>query len=242
MDAVNHLGTHHLAEAAAAAGVRRFVYISSVGSYGALPTTGHIDEAFPHMPRNAYEASKDAGEAAVRAVGARTGMSVVVLQPSNVIGLTVDRSAYPLLGLMRMISKRLLVWFGSVEPYVNYVSVDDAAAAALASLDAPAGTYIINTPARLADVVAWISDELDCPFPRRHLPLWVGQLAASMGSALERGTGCNMPLQRERLTELTNTNRYDPTLFMRATGFVYPMGVENLVRFLVRTYREWGLL
>lgn len=242
MDAVNHLGTCRLAEMAATAGVRRFVYISSVGSYGAQPSMGRIDEAFPHTPRNTYEASKDAGETALRNIGARTGMSVIVLQPSNVIGLTADRSAYPLLGLMRMISKGLLVWFGMAETQVNYVSVDDVAAAARASLDVPTGTYIINTPARLADVVAWISEELHCPIPRRQLPLWVGQAAAALGSALQRGTGRSMPLQRERLIELTNTNFYDPALFMSTAAFTYPTGVENLVRSLVRTYREWGLL
>lgn len=242
MDAVNHLGTRRLAEAAASTGVRRFVYVSSVGSYGALPYTGPIDESFPHLPRNRYEASKDAGEVAVREVGACSGMCVVVLQPANVIGLAADGSSLPLLGLMRMIAKGLLVWFGSAEPQVNYVSVDDVASAALASLGAPAGTYIINTPARLADVVGWVCEELHCPAPRYRLPLVVGQAAAAVGGALQRWTGRGMPLQRERLIELTNTNRYDPLLFMTTVDFAYPVGVEKLIRSLARTYREMGLL
>jgi nucleoside-diphosphate-sugar epimerase len=242
MDGVNHLGTRQLADAAARGGVRRFVYLSSVGSYGAGPHVGVVTERFAHSPRNHYERSKDAGETSVRAVAARSGMEAIILQPSNVMGWIPGKS-YPLLGLMKMIQRGHFTWFGGAEtPWVNYVAVEDVAAAVVAAARvAPGGDYIINTPAALRDVVGWIADELGQAFPERTLPCWVGEVAASLGSTLTRVTGRALPFQRERFLELTNTNRYDSARLL-GLPFQFPVGVEKLVRGLVQRYRSEGLL
>ena len=243
MDAVNHLGTRRLVEAAARAGVRRFVYVSSVGVYGARPHSGLVTESFPHTPRNLYEASKEAGEACVRDVCTSAGMDFVILQPSNVIGF-VKGQAYPLLGLMKMIRSGYFRWVGRTEPWVNYVAVEDVAAAIVAAIErAPAGhAYVINTPAPLAKVVSWIADELGVEQPHRRLPWWVGHTAAAFGAMAARMSGRPMPINRERLLELTNTTQYDPSQLMQGAKFEYPMGVEGLIRGLVSTYRQEGLL
>lgn len=243
MDAVNHQGTRRLAEAAARAGVRRFVYVSSVGGYGAPPYSGLINESFPHTPRNRYEASKDAGENCVRDICAGAGMDSVILQPSNVIGF-VKGQAYPLLGLMKMIRGGYFMWVGRIEPWVNYVAVEDVAAAIVTAVErAPAGhAYIINTPAPLAKVVSWIADELGVAQPHRRLPWWVGHTAAAFGTLVARMSGRTMPINRARLLELTNTTQYDPSQLKQLAKFEYPIGVEGLIRGLVSTYRQEGLL
>ena len=164
MEQINHLGARRVAEAAAAAGVRRFVQVSSVGVYGAAPDSGLVDESFAHKPRNRYESSKDAGERAVREVCLRSGMEWIVVQPSNVIGSQAGRS-YPLLGLMSLLQRRKFAWFGDAEPWVNYVAAQDAAESVVdAALNAAAGqSFIVNTPERLADVVGWIAAGLGIP-------------------------------------------------------------------------------
>lgn len=243
MDAVNHQGTRRLVEAAARAGVRRFVYVSSVGGYGAPPHSGWVNESFPHTPRNRYEASKDAGEKSVREICAGADMESVILQPSNVIGLMVGQPG-PLLGLMKMVRSGYFTWFGRAEPWVNYVAVEDVAAAVVAAaMHASAGQdYIINTPAQLSSLVGWIAEELDVPAPCRRLPLWVGEAAAALGSVTTRVSGLNLPINRERLLELTNTTRYDSTQLLKNLSFEYPVGVEALIRDLARSYRQDGLL
>ncbi|MEX8192609.1 NAD-dependent epimerase/dehydratase family protein [Comamonas guangdongensis] len=242
MSEVNHLGTRRLAEAAVRARVRRFVYVSSVGVYGAVPHSGRINEASPHTPRNLYESSKDAGERCVREVCESAGMEWVIVQPSNVIGIVQGRS-YPLLGLMKMIQRGHFAWFGQTEPWANYVGVQDVAAAIVAAATAcPNRSYVVNTPARMSDVVAWISEELGVAAPARQLPPWLGQGLAEAGSWLQRILGRHMPFQRERFTELTNTTIYDPTALRIAADFRYPVGIEAEIRQMVRTYREEGLL
>ncbi|MGV8934633.1 MAG: NAD-dependent epimerase/dehydratase family protein [Gallionellaceae bacterium] len=242
MEAVNHLGTRRLVEAAARSGVRRFVYVSSVGVYGAAPHSGVVRETFPHTPRNRYETTKDAGEICVVECCNRVGMEFLILQPSTVITRVPD-SSYPLLTLMKMIRRGRFVWFGRGSPRVNYVSVDDVAAAVVAATcSAPSGSYIINTPALLGDVVEWISDELGVNKPHVILPMWIGQVAAAIGSATSPLAGPVIPLQRERFLELTNTTYYDPSLLIQKLSFEYPVGVEVLIRTLAQTYRQRGML
>lgn len=243
MDAVNHQGTRRLVEAAARAGVRRFVYVSSVGVYGAMPHSGLVNESFPHTPRNRYEASKDAGEKCVREICAGAGMDSVILQPSNVIGLMPGQPR-PLLGLMKMVRSGYFTWFGRTEPWVNYVAVEDVAAAIVAAaMRASAGhDYIINTPVQLSRIVAWIAEELEVSVPGRRLPMEVGEAVAALGFAISRVSGRNLPFNRERFLELTNTTQYDSSHLMIDLAFEYPVGVEALIRGLARTYRQDGLL
>lgn len=241
MDAINHLGTRRLVEAAAQSGVRRFVYVSSVGVYGAAPHSGVVTESFPHTPRNRYEASKDAGEVCVLECCERVGMEAVILQPSTVLAF-VPNTSYPLLRLMKMINRKNFVWFGHGSPWVNYVSVDDVAAAVIAATcRAPAGSYIINTPALLEDVVGWISNELGVRKPHLVLPMWIGQVAAAIGGGTSRLAPV-FPLQRERFIELTNTTYYDPSILQEKLSFKYPVGIEALIRALAKTYRHEGML
>jgi UDP-glucose 4-epimerase len=84
--AVNVDGTLALARQAAAAGVQRFVYISTIGVNGA-ETFGRPfradDVPAPHSP---YARSKHEAEAGLRALERQTGLDVVVVRPPLVHG------------------------------------------------------------------------------------------------------------------------------------------------------------
>ena len=85
--AVNVAGTRHLAEQAAALGVKRIVYLSSVKVNGENTEAGarfaHNDKP---MPEDAYGISKWEAEQALREVSARTGLEVVIVRPPLVYG------------------------------------------------------------------------------------------------------------------------------------------------------------
>jgi dihydroflavonol-4-reductase len=243
MWAVNHEGTRKLVEAAGRAGVRRFVYLSSVGVYGVRKHAGMVDRNHPRTPRNTYEASKNAGEECVRELCPRLGIEHVIVQPTNVIGHVPGRS-YPLIGLMRIIRSGRFIWFGRLDPWVNYVAVEDVAALLLAasSRGRDGGTYIVNTPARLREVVEWVSSELELPAPILRLPAWIGALAGAAGGAMERVACRAMAFNAQRYLELTNTTIYDGASATAALGFTYPVGIEQTIRNLVRAYRAEGRL
>ena len=86
---VNHLATMALAKAAAAAGVKCFIYLSSVKAMG--PAVGeevrNEDNCVP--PVSAYGLSKLQAEEALRESFSRSEMSVVILRPALVYGADI---------------------------------------------------------------------------------------------------------------------------------------------------------
>lgn len=84
---VNVAGTRQLAASAASAGVRRIVFMSSIGVLGTA-TTGRAP--FSHRdkpaPVEAYGRSKWEAELALREVAAKSGLEVCVLRPPLVYG------------------------------------------------------------------------------------------------------------------------------------------------------------
>jgi nucleoside-diphosphate-sugar epimerase len=86
---VNHLATVALAKASAEAGVKCFVYLSSVKAMGA-PTAATVrTEQQTTQPNTAYGLSKLQAEQDLRSIFAHSEMSVVILRPSLVYGAGV---------------------------------------------------------------------------------------------------------------------------------------------------------
>lgn len=84
---VNVAGTRRLAEQAAAAGVRRFVFISSVKVNGERTAPGMpFTNQSPAAPCDPYGVSKWEAECALHEVSARTGMEVAIVRPVLVYG------------------------------------------------------------------------------------------------------------------------------------------------------------
>jgi UDP-glucose 4-epimerase len=82
---VNALGTLHMLEAAAAAGVARFIYVSSSEVYGRA-TDFPIRETTATWPLTVYGASKLAGEHYTRAYHEGFGVPSVCVRPFNNYG------------------------------------------------------------------------------------------------------------------------------------------------------------
>lgn len=87
---VNVDGTANLARQAAAAGVRRFVYLSSIKVNGEFTQEGRPFTADDSpAPEDPYGVSKYEAEQALRQIAADTGMEVVIIRPPLVYGLGV---------------------------------------------------------------------------------------------------------------------------------------------------------
>lgn len=80
--ALNVEGTRALLDAAAGAGVRRFVHVSSNSPIGCNPSPEHrFDEDSPYHPYMHYGRSKKLAEDLVNAAHARGGMECVIIRP-----------------------------------------------------------------------------------------------------------------------------------------------------------------
>lgn len=243
MQAVNVEGTRNLLAWAAENGVRRFVYLSSVGTYGAGPRAGLVCVGRPPAPRNAYEQSKQAAENLVLEMCGRAGIQAVILQPSNVVGVN-SRSGWPLLGLMRAVKADRFVYISRTDSYVNYVAVEDVAECLTqaSQLGLPEGTFIVNTPALLREFVECIADDLKVAAPRRHMSRGLALTLGCAFSTIGHLSSHVMPFDMNRVRELCNQTVYDGGVIESAFSFAYPVGWRKMLRNLIATYQQMGLL
>jgi dihydroflavonol-4-reductase len=127
---VNGEGTARVAEAARAAGVRRFVYVSSIAVSGPSARGKPMDEAGPARPITPYGRSKQAGEEAV----VRGGVSFTIIRPPVVYGPR-DKSV---LRIFRLARRGYAPLLGDGLQELSLIFAADLARALLAAAASPA--------------------------------------------------------------------------------------------------------
>lgn len=85
---VNTLGTLNLAEQAAKKGVKRFIFISTIGVNGAVTNEQPFTEEDVPKPHSDYAISKWEAEQGLRRIAAETGMAVTIIRPPLIYGPT----------------------------------------------------------------------------------------------------------------------------------------------------------
>lgn len=117
----NTEGTLQLARQAALAGVRRFVFLSTIGVHGNGQNQAYqeTDAPAPHSP---YAQSKFEAEQGLLALSAHTGMEVVVIRPPLVYGPNAPGNFARLAAVVR---RGLPLPLGSVQNLRSWVSVDN---------------------------------------------------------------------------------------------------------------------
>lgn len=120
---VNAEGTLNLAKQAAAAGVKRFVYISSIKVNGESTTglTAFV-EANTAIPEDPYGVSKYEAEVGLRLLAKETGLEVVIIRPPLVYGPGVKAN---FLSLLKLSATGLPLPFGSVNNKRSMVYVSN---------------------------------------------------------------------------------------------------------------------
>ena len=118
----NEQGTRVLAEAAARAGVRRFVYLSSVKVNGEATTTRPYGPDDAPQPQDAYGRSKWLGEQHLREIAARAPLEAVIVRSPLVYGPGVRAN---FLRLLRLVDRQWPLPFGAVDNRRSLVSVDN---------------------------------------------------------------------------------------------------------------------
>jgi predicted dehydrogenase/nucleoside-diphosphate-sugar epimerase len=134
---VNAHGTRNLAEAALAAGVRRFVHLSTIAIYGSdVPSL--VEETTPLRPdpHSAYAMSKRAAEKYV-ASATKRGLPAVILRPAHVYGPFGNTFT---INPLQHLTRGALVLVEAESTPSNTVHVDNVVAAIARALEAPEAT------------------------------------------------------------------------------------------------------
>lgn len=120
---VNTAGTLNLAQQAAEAGVKRFIFISSIKVNGEKTFPG---KPFQYddkpMPEDAYGLSKAEAEAGLRQIALETGMEVVIIRPPLVYGPGVKAN---FAAMMALAKRNLPIPLGAINNKRSLVAIDN---------------------------------------------------------------------------------------------------------------------
>ena len=119
---VNVNGTLNLARQAVQAGVRRFVFVSSVKVNGESTTTQPFRASDVPMPCDPYGQSKMEAEQALLQLSRETGLEVVIVRPPLVYGPGVKAN---FLNLIKLVQKGVPLPFGSISNFRSMVALDN---------------------------------------------------------------------------------------------------------------------
>ena len=110
---VNTYGTINLAKQAAEAGVKRFIFISSIKVNGEATSLGSpFTEQSPRLPQDHYSRSKSEAEEGLIELSKRSSLEVVIIRPTLVYGPGVKAN---FASLMKLVSKGFPLPFRSID-------------------------------------------------------------------------------------------------------------------------------
>ena len=230
-----------LAAHAAAAGVRRFVLVSSMAAMG-MPPGPVVDETTPCSPAGPYEVTKRLAEEGLLELGARTGLEIAIVRPCTIAG--EGQRGGPLLRMFKLCRRGLYpVPGGRLDASSPLVDVEDVAhALILAATEGPPGQIYLVTSGvahTLGELLAIAGRLTGNPRPCLSVPLPVARAAALLAAPLARLAGREPPLSPERLDQLLAEGRIDIGKARRELG--YRPHFRELRSMLARTYAWYGM-
>nr|WP_041450739.1 NAD-dependent epimerase/dehydratase family protein [Anaeromyxobacter dehalogenans] len=190
---VNVLGTERLAQAAAAAGVHRFVLVSTVKVHGEERDEAYRESDAP-APGEPYGHSKLEAERAVDAVATATGLGVVVVRPPLVYGPGVRANFR---AMLKAVDRGIPLPLANVRNRRSMIYVENLADALLAcAADARAAgrTYLVSDGEDLStpEMLRTLAGALGRPsrlFPAPPGALWLARRLPRFGAAARRLIG-----------------------------------------------------
>jgi nucleoside-diphosphate-sugar epimerase len=237
---VNVNGTKTLLDACKTAGVKRFVYGSTIGVYG--ESNGEIlDEGTAPQPLNVYGRSKLQAEETVKSFG--QDLQICIVRISETYG----PGDFRLLKLFRAINRGRFFIIGSGLNQRQVIHVLDLArglmlaatsAAAVGETFVMAGVETMTT----REMVRQIAVALGRSPPALRAPLWPFMAAAVFFEKTLTPLGIQPPLHRRRLDFFRKSFVFSTAKAQRVLGFKPQIPFAAGAAEAARWYREQGYL
>lgn len=240
---VNVDGAENVARATHAAGVRRMIHMCSIHAFEPHPADAVVDEdrarAF-ESPR-AYDRSKALGERAVRAVGLETGLEVVIVHPTGVIGPHDYARSRMGRVLLDLAWRRLPTL---VPGGFDWVDARDVAEATLAAVERgrTQTSYLLSgrwaSVGELASIATGITG---VPAPRMTTPRWLINMAVPFTVGWGRLRRREPLFTFESIEALRNYPRISHARASAELGYA-PRPLEETIRDAYMWFAEQGAL
>lgn len=225
---VNVEGTLNLARQAAAAGVRRLVFMSSIKVNGEESQPGRPLRATDvPAPLDPYGISKLEAEQALMALSRQTGMEICVIRPVLVYGPGVKGNFH---SLMRLLDRRAPLPFGSIDNRRSLVALDNLVDLAALCLTHPAAaneTFLVSDDQDLSTTQLLRALAVALDKPARLIPVsqWLLEGLASLVG------------QRAVARRLFGTLQVDISRTRSLLGWSPPVSVEQGLRVTALSFR-----
>ncbi|WP_153115847.1 UDP-glucose 4-epimerase family protein [Rhodocyclus tenuis] len=180
---VNVEGTLNLARQAAASGVRRFVFLSSVKVNGEHTLPGcAFSAADAPVAIDPYGISKQEAERGLRALAAESGMEVVIIRPPLVYGPGVKAN---FLSMMHWLKRGVPLPLGAIDNRRSLVGIDNLVDLIVTCIDHPAAanqTFMVSDGEDLStsDLLRRLSAALGRPARLLPVPPWLLRAGAAL--------------------------------------------------------------
>lgn len=216
---VNTAGTMNLARQAVDAGVKRFIFVSSIKVNGESTEIGKpFTESDDRCPEDFYGQSKSEAEVQLLELAKQTGLEVVIIRPTLVYGPGVKAN---FASLLKLVSKGLPLPFGSIkENKRSLVSVNNLVDLIVTCIDHPNAVnqvFLVSDDHDIstASIVKHMSQALGKSSRLLPVPLWCYRVVGKL-------TG-----KTDMVDRLLGSLQVDITHTKNTLGWVPPQTLEQ---------------
>ena len=180
---VNVEGTLNLARQAAAAGVKRFIFISSIKVNGEQTEIGQpFSSQDTPAPEDFYGVSKQEAEHGLRELASETGMEVVIIRPPLVYGPGVKGN---FASMIKLVGRGLPLPLGSVHNKRSLVALDNLVDLIITCIDHPGAaneTFLVSDGEDLSttQLLQGVAEAMGKPSRLIPVPARLLQLGATL--------------------------------------------------------------
>lgn len=226
---VNVEGTLNLARSAAEAGVRRFIFISSikVNGEGTSPSSAYTPEDVP-APVDPYGISKLEAEEGLRKLAVETTMEVVIIRPVLVYGPGVKANFR---NMMNWLDKGIPLPFGAIHNKRSLVALDNLVDLIVTCIDHPAAanqTFLISDGEDLSTTQLLRKMASALGRPARLLPI-PSRLISGTAALLGRKSLSN---------RLCGSLQVDMSKTRSLLGWSPPVSVDDALKATAQNFRD----
>jgi nucleoside-diphosphate-sugar epimerase len=236
---VNVDGTVALLDAGVAAGIRDFVFVSTVKAVGEVSREPWTERT-PPAPVDPYGRTKLAAEEAVRAAALRHGLHAPILRLPLVYGPGMRANA---LRLFQVVDRGLPLPLGAVRNQRSLLYVGNFVAAVAATVEHEAGNDLFfvsdGPPIATPDLIRAIARALGRPARLVSLPVGLMRAAARVGDQLARVVPA-VPFTSANLDRVVGSLAVDSSKLSTAVGFRPPYTLDQGLATTAGWYRTRG--
>ncbi|MFN7513128.1 NAD-dependent epimerase/dehydratase family protein [Microcystis sp.] len=225
---VNTKGTINLVKQSLKAGVKHFIFVSSIHAMAA-ESDDILNENSSCHPDSPYGRSKLQAEQALIQLAKDSDMTWTILRPTLVYGLgnraNMDR-------LMKLIKRGLPLPFGAIKNRRSFVFVGNLVAAIITCLDHPNAANQIflisdNQAVSTPQLIRLIAQQIQQPCQLLPVPTTLLRFLGYLGDTIESITGKNLPFNSYNIDRLLGSLAVDSSYIQKTLDWQPPFTLEQ---------------